>query len=562
MKAKLNRWSLWTLAAVAIFLALPHLALAAAPTVLTVPVDPTNPTSTHTLQRHIRSRPPPSTPLTESTIVLGATVPSAWGSTDSFTVTWVFGDGSTNVTLGPFAGTATTAPYAYDISTTHQYPASAATGTPWTAVVTVKDTTNGTSTSANYYVAQEMNVLNSRVNVAIDWGLWYMHQTMWRLNENAISSGNPPINWGGWDTNQSGSQSCNNVSGNAWDCGYYGSIDASNVQAFEVNGHLQNGPATDPYTDDVYRGINRMLSFIAQTHAPTTASDVSPVFGVAATTYTYNPATTSYICADGSVPTTGDPTCSSHGGEHQYNSGATSCKTPPCTVKYDGNGNGFMAYSADGSNEYTYTTAPFLDALIASGTKSTTATTGPYAGQTYETIVQDILDFYGFSQYGSDFDVSSGVTRGDNQDQGGAWLYGPQQGDDNSTSQWGAISFISGLRGFGIAVPPSITDFNNVWVTNAQDLQQAAPTGADSFASNDDLGAYGYRGSWDYSQEWGPFAMTPSGMVQMALDGIGRTKNTAFGDASTDFDQRWNNTETFYADNFCNNPTTYGLGGL
>jgi hypothetical protein len=38
----------------------------------------------------------------------------------------------------------------------------------------------------------------------------------------------------------------------------------------------------------------------------------------------------------------------------------------------------------------------------------------------------------------------------------------------------------------------------------------------------------------------------------MAMDGVGRTKNTAFGDATTDFDQRWNNTESYYADNFCN----------
>jgi hypothetical protein len=41
-------------------------------------------------------------------------------------------------------------------------------------------------------------------------------------------------------------------------------------------------------------------------------------------------------------------------------------------------------------------------------------------------------------------------------------------------------------------------------------------------------------------------------MVQMALDGIGRTTNTAFGDSTTAPDQRFNNAETYYADNFCN----------
>lgn len=555
MKAKLNRRSWLTLVAVAIFLALPHVALAAAPTVLTVPVDPTNPTSTHTAYPVCSDGtvPPCKSPatLTESTIVLGATVPSAWGSTDSFTVTWVFGDASPNVVLGPFVGTATSAPYAFDISTTHQYPASAATGTPWTAVVTVKDTTNGTSTSANYYVAQEMDVLSSRVNVAIDWGLWYMHQTEWRLNANAISAGNPPVNWGGWD-GQSGSPGCNLVNSNAWDCGYYGVTDAENVQAFEVNGHLASGPASDPYTDDVVRGTARMLSFLTSE-------------AVVANVYQYNPATANYTCKDGSIPTTGDPLCASHSGQFFYNSGATSCTAPPCAITFDGNKNGLMTYSSDGSNEYSYTTSPFLDALVASGTPAAVAPTGSAGikGAAYKDIVQDILDFYGYSQWEYDYDVSApySSTRGASQYQGGAWLYGPQQGDDNSTSQWAAIGFISGARGFGLTLPASITDFNNVWITNSQDLTQPAPTGADSFASSDDLGAYGYRGSWAYSQEWGPFAMTPSAMVQMAMDGVGRTKNTVFGDATTDFDQRWNNTETFYADNFCNNPLAYGVTG-
>ena len=45
-------------------------------------------------------------------------------------------------------------------------------------------------------------------------------------------------------------------------------------------------------------------------------------------------------------------------------------------------------------------------------------------------------------------------------------------------------------------------------------------------------------------------------MVQMAFDGIGRTTNKVFGDASNAPDQRWNNSETYYADNFCNDPTT------
>jgi hypothetical protein len=72
----------------------------------------------------------------------------------------------------------------------------------------------------------------------------------------------------------------------------------------------------------------------------------------------------------------------------------------------------------------------------------------------------------------------------------------------------------------------------------------------------DNFGAFGYRGAFNYSNAWGAFAVTPSGLVQMAMDGVGRTTNTAFGDSSTAGDQRWNNTETFYADNFCNSTTS------
>jgi len=516
-------------------LALAQLALAGGVppvTVLTVPWIPATPTSPHTTY--------PLTPSIEVNIVLGATVPSAVGSGDSFTYQWNFGDSTSSAVL-PLTNP-------YDISIQHQYPASAATGTQWTATVTVHDTTTGGVGTASYYVIQEANNLSSRVNVAIDWGLWYMHQTMWRENA-GVGVNSTAYNWGGWDY-YGYQHSCPTVNGNAWDCTYYGVINAENVQAFEVKGHLQNGPATDPYTDDVYRGLNRMFVFLATQQA-------------AGDTYTYNPAPANYTCADHSTPTTSDPACTAHGGMHLYNPGATSCLSPSCTFTFDGNSNGIQTYSNDGSGEYSYTTSPFMDALTASGTPGAVALTGGahVAGQTFQNIVQDLADFYNYSQYGSDYDVAQGYTRGASQWAGGAWLYGPQQGDDNSTSQWAAIGLIAANRAFSIPVPSIVTDTNNVWITNAQDTTQGTPVGPDSFIAGDDFGAYGYRGSWAYSQEWGPFAMTPSAMVQMALDGVGRSKNTVFGDASTDFDQRWNNTETFYADNFCNNPYTYGNGG-
>lgn len=508
-------------------------------TVLTVPWVPASPTTPHTTY--------PINATTEATIILVATAPSEAGTTgnpqtsNNLSVTWAFGDGSANTTFS------TTNPW--DLSTTHQYPASAGTGTQWTAKVSVTDTVTGATGSNNYHVIQEPNNLSSRVNVAIDWGLAYMHRTMWR-GSTTVSSTIVP--WGGWDVGQDSSGNCNTVNSQAWDCTYYGVIDAENVQAFEVNGHLQSGRATDPYADDVYRGLNRMFIFLATQTA-------------ASNTYTYNPATANYMCNDGTVPNPAWPTCAGHGGQYFYNPGATSCTSPNCTFTFDANMNGLQTYSNDGSGEYSYTTSPFLEALVAAGTPTATAPTGPTGilGQTFQTIITDITDFYNYSQYGGDCDVSSGFTRGAAQCQGGAWLYGPQQGDDNSTSQWAAIGLISGFRGASpsLPVPAIVTDTNNVWITNSEDLTQPAPTGPDSFANGDNLGAYGYRGSWAYSQEWGPFAMTPSALVQMALDGVGRTNNTVFGNSTSAFDQRWNYAETFYADNFCNSPYIDGNGG-
>jgi hypothetical protein len=495
----------------------------AAVTVLTVPWVPATPTTPHTTY--------PVNSTTEATIILVATVPSAVGSTDAFTYQWNFGDGTSS--------TAAAVTNPYDLSVTHQYPASAATGTQWTATITVTDTTTSTTGSAKYYVIQEPNNLSSRVNVAIDWGLSYMHRTMWRngTNPNAATAG-------GWDTQN---YNCNAVNSSTFDCQYWGSLDAENVQAFEVNGHLASGPATDPYTDDVTRGLARVFT---QLTTMTNSTD----------TFNYNPAVQSFTCQDGSVPTTADPTCTGHGGQYFYNSAATSCTSPPCTFTFDGNKNGQMIYSNDGSGEPIYTSSPFVDALIAAGTPSATAPTGPagIVGQTYQNIIQDILDYYAYSEYGSDCDVYNGNTRGNGGScAGGAWLYDPQEGDDGSTSQWAAIGMISGQRGAGIPIPPIVTDANNVWITNAQDVTDPKPTGADPLSAGDNYGAYGYRGSFAYSNAWGPFAVTPSGMVQMAMDGVGRTSNTALGGSTNAPDQRWNNTETFYADNFCNSVVPY-----
>ncbi len=519
-------------------------------TVLTVPWVPTSPLTPHSA--YVTQGGP------EIPVTLQATVPSAFGSSDSYSVTWAFGDLSPNVT---FALT-----NAYDISTVHTYP-TAAVGTAWTAIVTVTDNTTSATGSANYYVTQQANTLAARVNVAIDTGLWYVHQTMWRANS---PTNGQTVNWGGWDTS---GHSCTNVGGSALDCYSTGVIDANNVQAFEVSGHQgtqAGGPATDPYTDDVDRGLARMLTFLA-------------VQNSSSNTYNYNPAAVDYGCSDGTAPTNPNGACGGVATKVFYNASSTTCSSPPCTFAFDANANGKATYSNDGSGEPIYTGGPFVDALVSSGKPTATAPTGAtgVVGQTFATIVTDMLDYYGYCQYQYDYDVANPLTpnytRGNaDSASGGGWLYSCQEGDDNSTSQWAAISFVSGLRGSGFGFNAAaqayfkvVQDYNSVWVTNSEDVQHAAPTGPDPYnTTGDDRGAFGYRGSFYYSNAWGPFAVSPSGMVQMAMDGIGRTTATAFGDASNAPDQRWNDAETFYADNFCNgeasstnNPRyyTYGL---
>lgn len=532
LRPALGRCGGTILALLVIMVAMPQLGKAVTPNVLTVPEVPATPTTPHTTYPN-------------ASISLGATAANTWGSSDSFKVTWDFGDGSAMTTF-TYVGTAGSAPYAYDISTTHKY--NGPSGTTWTAKVTVEDTNTSQTGSNTYLVLMEPNTLSSRVDVAIDNGLWYMHQTMWRQNSPANGQS---VNWGGWD-GQSGSLSCPTVNGAAYDCFSYGSIDATNVQAFEVSGHLGNGPATDPYTDDVARGLARMFSLLAN------ESNVSQ-------SYLYNPATVNYSCTNNTYPDTSG-NCPAGQSKIFYNSSATSCSSPPCSYKFDGNSNGQMIFSSDGSGETIYTTGMFLDSIVAAGTPTATAPTGTAAGgglpgikgQTYKNIVQDMADWYDACQYENDYDPGNepafnGYTRGAGYSaSGGGWLYSCQQGDDNSTSQWGAIALIGALRGFNISLPKVVQDFNNVWVTNSQDEQDPLPAGTDPFSVGDDFGSYGYRGSLHYSNAWGSFATTPSGMVQMSLDGIGRTENKAFGDASTAPDQRFNDAETYYADNFCN----------
>jgi hypothetical protein len=502
-------------------------------TVKTVPFNPSNPSTPHTAIIGVQ-------------LILGATV-SLGGSTDTFTYSWNFGDGS-----APTTPATVTNPY--DISATHIYSTGTAGVTRWTAVVTVTDTHTSMTYTGSYLLALEPNTLQWTVNIAIDNGLWYLHQSMWRGTDTILGTGTA---WGGWDGNN-GSPGCPTPPSGIYACGLGAAgLDAMNVYAFLNNGHLETGPSTDPYTEDVQRGIQRLFYFML----------ANPV---QSRTVSYNPAYAATRCSDGSLPTgylTTSQSCPAGTTLINENPTASSCASGSCSFTFDGNHNGqFITLYNDSYSYPGYENGMLIDALVATQNPGGTALTGYTAagnpvsgtlgvrGQTYYNIVQDIVDEIGYCENSGDPENSSG------SDNGGAWQYycanspfpyGGYEYNDNSPSQWSAIGLIIANRGsgFGTSIAPIIRDTNQVWLTWSQDWAGCCSGTWDSGTAK---GAWGYNAIDSFP--WGPFADTPSGLVQLTLDNVGRT---AAGAA----DQRWNMAETFYRDNFCNSTVTYGNNG-
>ena len=185
-------------------------------TVMPVPWDPTNFTSPHTV-------------ITGVQATLAATV-SLGGSTDSFSYSWNFGDGSPGTSPLPVttSGTGATVGNVYNLSVTYTYTAAA--GTSYTAVLTVTDKTTSAVYTGNYYVIVQANTLTARVNTAIDAGLWYLHTSMDRATttNGVIIGSNPlsnPVAIGGWD-GQLG-----NGCLSSYDC-----LDSAGLNAYQCSG--------------------------------------------------------------------------------------------------------------------------------------------------------------------------------------------------------------------------------------------------------------------------------------------------------------------------------------
>ena len=344
--------------------------------------------------------------------------------------TWDFGDGSP-VATGTVANM-------YAIEATHAY--TGAVGTIFTTRLTVQDTVSGDTGSALYFVQIQSQSLDVEVNVAIDEGLWYLHKTQRRFDIR-----------GDW------------VSGGLASSAY-GGITATNINAFEVNGHLESGSASNPYTETVARGMRRLFEFL--TTEP-----------ISVRTY----------------------------------------PAPTGTVNPDSNGNGYGVRV--NQSYYPYQGGMFVDAIVASGMPTAVTTTGQapsganpgIAGRTYADIVQDMVDSYAFGQYNA-----NSVARG-------GWRYDWNTGPDNSACQWAAIGLIPAEHEWGLTVPAWVKTENlDHWLAYTEDAS----------------GRFGYTAPTYFP--YGPFALTPSGLVQLAMDGVGRG------------DLRWDTAENYMRSTFCN----------
>ncbi|RDH87793.1 MAG: hypothetical protein DIZ78_04420 [endosymbiont of Escarpia spicata] len=144
---------------------------------------------------------------------------------DAVTFQWDFGDGTSS------AVTAITDPY--DLSLSHTYPTAPA-GTPFVATLKVWDSA-GQMGQDNYNVVVKPKTLNTEINVAIDEGLWYLHQEQTRTTAEGYETG-------------------------YWTSNARASATASSIQSFLINGHLESvDPAEDPYQETVVRGLRQLF---------------------------------------------------------------------------------------------------------------------------------------------------------------------------------------------------------------------------------------------------------------------------------------------------------------
>lgn len=145
---------------------------------------------------------------------------------------WNFGDGTESAVASLSGKTK------YNVEIDHVY--NGAEDTPFTARLFVSDVddTFAEHVADNYLVKIAEDKLDSKVNIAIDNGLWYLYKSGGGATSDLRSLDDSPIMVWSYSS-------------------FYASPTASAVHAFEINGHKEIGnPDEDPYAEAVKQGLN------------------------------------------------------------------------------------------------------------------------------------------------------------------------------------------------------------------------------------------------------------------------------------------------------------------
>ena len=378
---------------------------------------------------------------------------------------WVFGDGSESAVTSLSGSTK------YNVNIDNVY--AGAVGTPFTAQLQVDDVDSSMTNAVadNYLVKIEENILEARVNIAIDNGLW------WLFNQAFSNSYCHTFDNSSFMVFYNGHGS--------YPDNYFASPTASSIQAFAINNHKINGDTSeDPYVEAVQLGMNWLIQgYYSSASYPM----------LRARTISTQPAGNS-----------------------------------------DVNGNGFGIEVRDYGNRPIYQGGQIMDAIIASGVLPTDDTGRDFTGRgfnwTFSELLQDMCDMYAHGQ------VDSSSARG-------GWRYSWNSGSDNSAAQWAAIGMIPAQKApWNCTVPNWVKTENEIW------LNYSYNAGHFGYTSS------GVRHDWYHNT-------TPSGMVQMAMDG-----QVGYDDPDTPADERdgkWIACERYTADNWYRflHSNSYNWGG-
>ncbi|MBI4849844.1 MAG: hypothetical protein HY808_14940 [Nitrospirae bacterium] len=374
-------------------------------------------------------------------------------TTDTTTIyyKWVFGDGTPDSAIAPLSGATK-----YNIETTHTY--TAATGTPFTAQLVV-DENNALANPVTdpYLLKIEDDTLDTRINIAIDKGLWWLYRdggtNYYSYTYAHTYDGSPHMTW----------VQTSHIATLA-------APTASAVHAFGVNGHkIKGNPDQDPYVEAVQGGMNYLMKgYFSGTGQPALrALIIAPV---------------------------------NRGG---------GVFDDPEAGQASPNGYGIEVFDWPSGNRSPYQGGQIMDAIIASGASPTDLTGRDFAPGTpkshiwtYGEVLQDMADMHAWGQ--NDYGTCNGGICG-------SWWYYWNYGSpgDNSASQWGAIGMLPAQQApWNVIVPYWVKAYNANWLEYSKF----------NYGGNPNHYAFSYNGvggcAGDLCQQ-----TTTSGMVQMIFDG-------------------------------------------